>query len=72
MSAPSQQQISLTIYIVFTIIHKSLEMRTENTGFDGIELQSVVDLDFLPTKRSQPKTFFRTGNSPLKIFPPER
>ena len=52
------------------IIRKSAEVRTENIGTGGIDLQGV-HLSSIPTKNNHPEKFFLRGISPLKVFPPE-
>ena len=47
---------------------KTAELRTENTGIGGMDLQGV-NLSFIPTKNNHPERFFLRGISPLKVFP---
>ena len=57
---------SLCVYI----IRKSAELRTENTGIDGMDLQNVYP-EFYSNEEQLPRKVFLRGISPLKILPPE-
>ena len=52
------------------ITRKSAELKTENTGLDGMDLQDVWP-EFYSNEEQPPRKGFLRGISPLKVLPPE-